>query len=385
MNTKKPLSDYRDEFPITQKFIYLDHAGIAPVPLRVTKAVENYLQESSHCGAFAYPNWQKKIDGVRNACAKLINAQPDEIAFVKNTSHGLSLVAGGIDWKRGDKVILYEKEFPANIYPWLNLKKKGVNINFIHSRHGEIRLEHIESLIDSQTRLLAISSVQFSNGFRIDLEKIGEICKAKGVLLCVDAIQSLGAIPMDVKKCHIDFLAADGHKWLFAPEGIGVFYCRHELAENLNPPLIGWRSICNEFDFDRIAFRLKTSALRFEEGSLNLMGVVALGAALDLLFEVGINRIEQRVLTLGELIIKKADKRGMIIKSPRTKDDRGGIVSITGTFDPAAVQSRLRELGIMVNVRDGALRISPHFYNTEAEIETLFGKLDAVGTSTPRQ
>jgi selenocysteine lyase/cysteine desulfurase len=369
------FESYRREFPVTGRYVYLDHAGIAPVSLRVTSAVDRFLSESAEGGSFHYLAWAHRIARVRMDCARLINATPHEIAFVKNTSHGLSLVAEGLDWKPGDNVIIYEKEFPSNIYPWLDLKRKGVEVRILPSRDGRILIDDIEQRIDSRTRLLALSSVQFSNGFRIDLARVGELCRGKGVLFCVDAIQSLGVIPMDVKDCTIDFLSADGHKWLLGPEGIGIFYCRSELAERLIPPLVGWKSVKNELDFDKPDFVLKTDALRFEEGSLNMMGIVGLGAAVELLLEAGIGRIEQRVLDLGDVIISAADKRGHRVLTPKERGQRGGIVTFAGTFDPASVRDLLRERGIMVNVRGGGLRVSPHFYNTEDEVLRLFQQL----------
>ena len=367
---------YRREFPVTRNYIYLDHAGVAPISLRVKTAIEKFLAESAEGGSFHYPVWAERIVEIRRACAQLINAGPDEIAFVKSTSHGLSIVAQGLDWRPGDNVLIYEKEFPSNIYPWLNLRSKGVEVRTIPSRDGRILFEDITRLISSRTRLLAISSVQFSNGFRIDLEKVGSLCRDKQVLLCVDAIQSLGMVPMDVKAFHIDFLSADAHKWLLGPEGIGIFYCSNGLAGRLSPPLIGWKSVRNELAFDRPDFLLKTNCLRFEEGSMNLLGIFGLGAALDLLFEVGIEQIEQRVLDLGDLILQEAEKRGYRALTPVARHERGGNITVSGDFDPARVRDALREKRIMVNARGGGIRVSPHFYNIEEEIIDFFKMLD---------
>ena len=373
---EKPLESYRDEFPVTDKYIYLDHAGIAPVSIRVKRAVEDFLKGVAEAGAFNYGTWMERVSRIRGRCGKLIGADTEEIAFVKNTSHGLSVIAEGLDWREGDNIIICEREFPSNIYPWLNLRRKGVGIREVPSRGGRILIRDIERLIDPSTRLLAISSVQFTNGFRVDLKRVGELCKEKGVLLCVDAIQSLGVAPMNVKEFHVDFLSADGHKWLLAPEGTGIFYCKKELTEKISPPLIGWKSIQNESDYDRVDFHLKTNALRFEEGSLNVMGIFALGAAVELLLEAGISRIEKRVLELGDLIIGEAEKRRFEVRSPRKREARGGIVSVLGDFDPLWVKDKLKDQGIMVNVRGGAVRISPHFYNTEDEMLRLFEAVD---------
>jgi cysteine desulfurase/selenocysteine lyase len=370
------LKKYRREFPVTGQYIYLDHAGIAPLSLRVRTAIETFLAESVAGGAVHYPRWAQQTADIRSACAKLVNALPDEIAFVKNTSHGLSIVAQGLDWRPGDNVLVYEKEFPSNLFPWLNLKTKGVDIRVIPSRDGRVLLEDIARLIDSRTRLLAISSVQFSNGFRIDLERVGSLCRDNHILLCVDAIQSLGLIPMDVKAYHIDFLSADAHKWILGPEGIGLFYCGKGLAEQLSPPLIGWKSVQNDMAFDRPDFLLKANALRFEEGSMNLLGIFGLGAAIDLLFEVGIGQIGQRVLDLGDLVLREAEQRSCRVHTPRARQERGGNITISGNFDPAGMRDALREKRIVVNARGGGIRISPHFYNTEEEIERLFSTLD---------
>ncbi len=370
----KRLDAYRAEFPVIQQYVYLDHSGISPIPRRVKSAIESYLAESVE-GAFHYQAWAKRVLATRQACARLINAEPDELAFVRSTSHGLSLVAEGLDWKQGDNVILYEKEFPSNIYPWLNQRRKGVEVRFIPSRNGRIEQGDIERLIDARTRVVSVSSVQFVNGFRIDLGKTGELCRQNNAFLCVDAIQSLGLLPMDVKAFGIDFLSADAHKWLLGPEGIGIFYCRRGLAERLAPALVGWKSVRSELDFEHVDFRLKTDALRFEEGSLNLLGIFGLGAAVDLLSEVGIGNIEERVLNRGDMIIREAEQRGFSVLTPRERRARGGNVTFTGNFDAAAVRDALRERGILVNARGGGLRVSPHFYNTDEELARLFQAL----------
>ena len=374
----KSLSEYRKEFPVTGKYLYLDHAGIAPVSQRVVDAVRRYLDQAAGGGAFHYPEWSQQVNCVRKSAARLINAQDDEVAFIRSTSHGLSLVAEGLDWKPGDHIIVYEKEFPSNLFPWMHLKRKGVDVHFLPSRDGRILFEDLERTVDSRTRLLSVSTVQFTNGFRIDLDRIGRFCRQKGILLCVDAIQSLGVVPMDVKAYPVDFLSADAHKWLMGPEGIGIFYCRKELAETLRPPLTGWKSVRKEMAFEAPVFELKNDALRFEEGSLNIMGVVGLGAAIELLREVGIERIEQQVLDLGDKIIREADERGMSVLTPRDRKERGGNVTVAGEFDPLVVREGLRREGIMVNSRAGGIRISPHFYNTSEDIGRCFRAMDVL-------
>ena len=367
------IERYRQEFPVVKNHIYLDNAGIAPVSLRVKNAVDAFLAESAEGAAFHYPRWAQRVTEARKSCAQLVNAGMDEIAFVKNTSHGLCIVSEGIEWKSGDNVLFAEKDFPSNIYPWIRLKSKGVEARTIPSQGGLVK---IEEYIDSRTRLIAVSAVQFSNGARTDLKRLGALCRRKKVLLCVDAIQSLGIIPMDVREFNIDFLAADAHKWLLGPEGIGIFYCRREIAQNMRPPLVGWKSVQNELDFDHPVLQLKNDAQRFEEGSLNMMGIFGLGAAIELLLEVGILNIEDRVLNLGDQIILEAGKRDFAVLTPEQREQRGGNITIAGKFDPEDARDALRERGIMVNVRGGGLRLSPHFYNNEEDIKAVFQNLD---------
>jgi len=372
------MDNCREEFPIINHFVYLDHAGVSPLSLRVKNEVVKFLAEATGETHFDYSSWGNRIEEVRASSAKLIGANIDEVAFVKNTSHGISIVASGLDWNDGDNVLVFEKEFSSNIYPWLNLKDQGVEVKFIPLRDERILFEDIENLIDSRTSLISMSSVQSVNGFRIDLNRLGQLCKSRGILFFVDAIQSLGAVSMDVKECGADFLSADGHKWLLAPEGIGIFYCRKELASQIRPNLIGWKSVQSDHDFENIEFKLKNDALRFEEGTFNTIGIYALGAAVDLLLEIGVSNIEKRVHELGDLIISEAEKRGFLLKTPENPKERGGIISFAGNFDPKDIAEKLFEKNIIVNYRGGGLRVSPHFYNTEAEILKLFEALDEI-------
>jgi len=372
------VEGYRQEFPIVKTGIYLDHAGVAPIPVRVIREVDKFLGEAAEKAVISYESWMERVEGVRALSARLVGAEKDEIAFIKNTSHGISIVTGGLDWKEGDNVLVFEKEFPSNIYPWLDLKRKGVEVRFIPLRDDRIRLDDIENLMDRRTRLVSMSSVQSLNGFMINLKELGALCRRKGVLFFVDAIQSLGVIPMDVREFGVDFLAADGHKWLLAPEGTGIFYCSMGRASGLRPNLIGWKSVKNDYDFENIDFTLKENALRFEEGSFNVMGIRALGAALDLLFEIGIENVGARVQDLGDLIMDEAGKRGFRLRTLRDRNERGGIVSFSGDFDPVDLKKKLREANIVVNNRGGALRMAPHFYNTEEEIIKVFEEIDRV-------
>ena len=371
----KSVEVYRNEFPVVKNHVYLDHAGVAPVSQRVVRAVQQFMTESADGGAFHYPEWITRIASARQNAARLINADIDEIAFVKSTSHGLSIVAEGLTWQEGDNVIVYEKEFPSNLFPWLNLKRKGVETRFIPFSSGRILIDDIASRMDKRTRIVSISSVQFTNGFRVDISRLGSLCRERGIFLCVDAIQSLGVIPMDVKRYQIDFLSADGHKWLLGPEGIGIFYCRKELVELLAPSIVGWKSVENEFEFERPELRFKKTAQRFEEGSQNVMGILGLGAAIELLLDVGIETVQDRVQGLGDMIIREAMARGFIVLTPNERAERGGIITVKGNFDPVMYCDVLKKQGIIVNARAGGLRVSPHFYTIEEEIQCFFEML----------
>lgn len=374
------MQNFRKEFPITNNFIYLDHAGVSAVSLRVKNKITEFLGQASGETGFDYSSWGERIEEIRASSAELVGADIDEIAFVKNTSHGISIVASGLDWKQGDNVLVFEKEFSSNIYPWLNLKDLGVEVRFIPLKNERILFEDIEDRIDSRTRLITMSSVQSVNGFMIDLKKLGQLCEQRGILFFVDAIQSLGAVQIDVKEIRADFLCADGHKWLLAPEGIGIFYCKKGLASKIRPSLLGWKSVVNDHNFESFDFKLKDNALRFEEGSFNTVGIYGLGAAVDLLLEIGVDNIQERVQDLGDLIISEAEKRGFTLKTPKDRSERGGIISFSGNFDPKEIAEKLFEKNIVVNYRGGGLRVAPHFYNTEDEILKFFKTLDELLT-----
>ena len=369
-------TEIRKHFPVTQKYIYLDHSGVGPITTDAEQAAVKFLADAAENAFFSYDNWMEQIEDVRRNCSVLIGSSPDEIAFVRNTSHGISLVASGIEWKSGDSVVVYEKEFPSNIYPWLNLEKKGVELRVLRPESSEINIGDIEKTVDSTTRLISISSVQFTTGYRADLEAIGKFCRENDIYFFVDAIQSLGILPMDVNKYGIDFLAADGHKWMLSPEGTGIFYCSKRVTDLVNPSLIGWKSIVDEFEYEKINFTLKPSALKFEEGSLSVLSIAALGGSINLLMETGIENIMHEVQRLGDVIIQNVGERGFNLISPEDKNKRGGLITFSGEFDSKLIIEKLKERKIRVNARGGGIRISPHFYNTDEEINAAFEEID---------
>jgi selenocysteine lyase/cysteine desulfurase len=367
----------RSFFPVTAELVYLNHAGVAPVSTRVEEALQRYLGEITRRGAFDYQRvTDGEIERVRGRAATLLGADPGEIAFVKNTTEGLGLVAAGLDWRRGDQVVTCDLEYPSNVYPWWGLADRGVETVLLPGEAGRLPLERVaEALASPRARLLALSSVQFGSGVRHDLEALGRLCQERGVLFCVDAIQSVGCLPLDVERCRIDFLAADGHKWLLSFEGCGLFYCARRVLDLLRPWVVGWRSVVDNRDFDSYRTELQPNAGRFEEGTPNSAGIVALGAAIDLLLELGIDAIARRVLELTDRLVEGLAERGADLLSPRGSE-ASGIVSFRLPDEPVPrTVARLRAQRIFVVARRGGVRASPHFYNDEGEIDRLIAAL----------
>ena len=368
----------RSFFPVTRDLVYLNHAGVAPISTRVEEALRRYGAEASRRGAFDYARvYDAEIERVRQRAAVLIGARPDEIAFVKNTTEGLGLVAAGLEWREGDQVVTCDLEYPSNVYPWWSLRSRGVETRMLRSSRGALPLERVaDALRGPRVRLLALSSVQYGSGFRADLVALGKLCRERGVLFCVDAIQSLGHLPLDVEDCGIDFLAADGHKWLLSVEGCGLFYCSHRVLDLLTPRVVGWRSVVDSRDFDRYHLELQPGAGRFEEGTPNTAGIFGLGAAIDLLLELGVDAIAERVLGLSDHLVQGLGARGAELLSPRGPGEASGIVSFRMPHEaPEATARRLRARRIFTVVRRDGVRASPHFYNTPDELDQLLALL----------
>ncbi len=372
------LDEIRSQFPITRRFNFQDHAAVAPLSGPAAEALAAYARDTAEWGT-TQPAYYRTADHARQAAARLLNATADEITFVKNTSEGLNYVANGIPWVTGDNVVSTTMEFPANVYPWLNLEHRGVRLRRVAEEDGRVPFGSLAAAIDKRTRVVAISAVQWSNGFRTDLTRLGELCQEKGVLLLVDAIQALGVHPIDVRAMNIDFLAADGHKWLCAPEGCGIFYCRRELIGHLHPTEPGYLCMKQGYDTEEVRVDYHDDARRFDSGSYNMGGICALRASLALLLDVGIEEIQRRVKVLTDLLVDGLQRKGWRIHSPRTPSEWSGIVSFSSDkHDLLALKRHLREeFKIIISRRRGRLRASPHFYNTPEEIEQLVEALPA--------
>ena len=367
------IKKWRREFPVTETYIYMNHAGVAPLSRRVQDAMTDFIADATLNGAVNSDQWAETAEVCRRAAAQLINADTTEIAFMKNTTQGILIAANGIDWREGDNVVTTAVEFPANIYPWWSLKERyGVQTRMVPERDGCIHLEDIASAIDAGTRALTISHVEFASGFRNDIQALGDLCREHNIWFIVDAIQSLGAIEVDVKSCNVDILAADGHKWLLAPEGAAIFYCTDEKREHLINTNIGWSSVVNPRDFLDYDLTQKPDATRFEEGSYNSVGLYGLKAAIDLLLDIGIPTIEGRVLELTKLLIDGLEAKGYRVNTPKKDSDRAGIVIFESErHTPTEIYEKLHAENIITAERGSGVRVSPHFYNTASEIERL--------------
>jgi cysteine desulfurase/selenocysteine lyase len=375
---------YRSEFPITKTHIFMNHAAISPPPARVVRAVERLFREFSNHGIDCNPHWMKRVEEVRHLFAMLIHAEPSEIAFVGSTSEGLGIIATGLNWKNGDVVLIPVPEFPANVYPWMNLERRGVKVRFVKRKNGRFTTEDLDKALLPEAKLLSVSSVDFATGYRCDLEALGDFCRRKGLLLCVDAIQSLGVIPIDVKRFGIHFLTADGHKWLLSTMGCGGLFISKEVNHQIHPDRVGWKSVINEEDFFRLHFELKPDAQRFEPGTMNVAGIYALGAAIELLLEVEVEKIYPYVLALCNQLFEGLKDRDMKIVTPMGEEERSGILSFIPPSDPKSLYHFMTENKITLSLREDMIRLSPHFYNNKDDIDSFFKCLDRFLALTPQ-
>lgn len=367
------LSRYRDQFPAVENLIYLNHAAVAPLSRPSAEAMKCLAGDSLRYGSFHYDRWLDTYDGARRAAARLINSAPEEIALMKNTSEGISTIANGIDWKPGDVIIGFKDEFPSNQYPWQRLESKGVRIKWLNFTDPP---EHIHEAAKG-ARLLAISFVQYLSGYRANLTQIGAICRDLHVIFFVDAIQGLGAFPLDVRASKIDALAADGHKWLCGPEGSAILYVSKPLQNQVDPKEFGWMNAASANNYGVYDMTLRDDAARYECGSLNTIGIYGLRAAIEFLLEIGIEEIAPKVQALGDYIDSAARKRGFEVMIERTPTTGAGIVSFKKPgADSAAIVNRLKENCVLAAARAGWVRFAPHFYIEFDEIDRAIALID---------
>ena len=367
--TEVPLWErYADQFPVREHLVYLNHAAVAPLCKPAADAMKHLADDCLQFGSLHYDQWLAAYEGLRGAAARLIGGDRSEIALVKNTSEGIATVAMGLDWRPGDRMVGFREEFPANYFPWKRLEARGVTVTWLSVKDP---LDRIDEACRG-ARLLSVSFVQYLTGYRAPLEAIGEICKRNRCIYMVDAIQGLGAFPVDVRRCQINALAADGHKWLLGPEGCGILYIDQGLQEHVEPVEFGWTNVARYADYASRDMELRPDAGRYECGTLNTIGCYGLKAAIDFLLEVGPGEIAPVVQNLGDRIARGVTAKGYEVYDERTPESGAGIVSFRKAGQEAgAIVRRLRAEGISAAPRAGWVRTSPHFYIRPEEIDRM--------------
>ncbi|MEE9491794.1 MAG: aminotransferase class V-fold PLP-dependent enzyme [Gammaproteobacteria bacterium] len=364
------------EFILDDHIIHLNHAAVAPWPKRTVEAVKKFAEENAHIGSQRYLAWIKTETRLREQLRSMLNAKStDEIALLKSTSEALSVVAYGLDWSSGDEIVIPYQEFPSNRIVWESLKRFGVNIIQVDLMSADSPEQALINAMTDKTKLLSVSSVQYATGLKIHLESLGLACKDRDILFCIDAIQSLGAFPLDVQTCHADFVMADGHKWMLGPEGLAVFYCRQALIDKLQLNQFGWHMIQAVGEFDQIEWQAADNARRFECGSPNTLGIHALHASLELILETGIDTIAARILENTSVILDNLPDRVQCL-SPIESQRRSGIVTLLPIdADLEKCYERLQKNNVLCALRGGGIRFSPHYYTGEREILRAVGLL----------
>lgn len=370
------LHDVRELFPhIKRNIIYLNHASRGPLCTPVIDSINLAIAEQSTERIDDYPSFLNLMQETRELLSKLINCDADRIAFLDNTTNAINVIANGMNWKRGDRILLNDIEFPANVYPFLNLQNEGVEVDFVKSDSGVISAEKIIEAIKPSTKLISISAVQFLSGYRVELELIGNVCKEKNIIFSVDAIQALGAVQLDVKKCNIDFLACGSQKWMLGLQGFAFIYAAKHLQETMHPKNIGWLSVEDAWNLLHYDLKLKNSALAFQGGTINNFGVYALNSALKLFFDFGIDNIESNVINNSKYVIQKLNELGFWSSlSGLNEKEIGGIISFAYPKSEEIYRD-LAKAKIFFSSREGFIRISPHFYNTKDEIDYLLSEI----------
>jgi selenocysteine lyase/cysteine desulfurase len=356
------------EFDLSPDLCYLNHAAVAPWPRRTVEAVTAFAQANGARGATDYPQWLAVETRLRERLAALINTpSPADIALTKNTSEGLSIIAEGLDWRPGDNLVGIAQEFPSNRIVWEALAERGVEYRTLDLEGIDEPELHINALCDERTRLIAVSSVQYARGLRLDLERLGACCSHRNIKLCVDAIQSLGALPFDLARTNADFVVADGHKWMLGPEGVALLYVDPKVRPTLRLHQYGWHMVEHPGDYDREDWAPSPTATRFECGSPNMLGIHALEASLSLLQEIGLDQVGTAILERTDRLIELIDEKGFELLSPREPARRAGIVTfrVPGT-DSRRLFAALMGRGVICAQRAGGIRFSPHFYTDES-------------------
>lgn len=369
---EKTRQHLRNAMPVAREWAYFDHAAVAPLTQDASTAMGKWLTQATDEGDTTWLEWASQLSSCRKAAAALVGASENEISLLPNTTAGINLVAEGFPWQPGDNVVTLADEFPTNLYPWLNLEKRGVETRQVPTDNGRVTPEQIAAYCDDRTKVVSVSWVCYSNGCRRALKPIANVAHGHGALFLVDAIQGLGVFPLDVQADEIDVLSADGHKWLLGPEGAGIAYIHSGWLERLTPIGIGWNSVTSAGNFDTVELKLKPSAARYEGGTYNMAGFIGLGASIKLLASLGIENIAAAILDVTDRACEQLVGVGAVIHSPREGDNRSGIISfeLPGR-DPQAIRKACLVNKIALACRSGRLRLSAHAYNDAEDIHRL--------------
>ena len=370
--------ELRALFPITKRAIYFNHAAISPPPITTIQAVEAQLKDVHENGSANFRDWLAVKEQARELMAGLLGARPEQVAFMRNTSDSLSTVANGLSWQRGDNIVTFGREFPSNIYPWLRLRDgHGVEVRLCEEREGRIDLSEFESLIDSRTRIVAISHVQYASGFRADLERLGRRARRHDALFVVDAIQALGVVPTDVEAEFIDVAAGASHKWLLAPEGVGYLYLSDRARERLQPTLVGWTSVPNPDDYLNFEQGWNRGTLAWETGTGPAALLHGFKASLELLHRVGVAQTAKYLEELTDYLCERLRSKDYEVVSSRAAGEKSQIVCIRhrAGLSAMALYHHLNTRNIVTAPRVDRLRIAPHFYNTTTEVDAFIAAL----------
>ncbi len=374
MQNNSPLFQLEDDI------IYVNHAAVAPWPQATVAAVRQFAAENGHVGSRHYGHWSAKENALKQALAQLINApSDDDIALLKSTSEGLSVIAYGIDWQPGDNIVIAAEEFPSNRIVWESLRPRGVEVREARLFAGDDPEQALIGLMDDNTRLLSVSAVQYASGLRMDLARLSAACKQHDSLFCVDAIQHIGALQFDVQAIAADFVVADGHKWMLGPEGLALFYCRRELIDTLQLHQFGWHMVEAMGHFDDPQWQPAGNARRFECGSPNMLGIHALQASIQVLLEQGMAQVEQQLLERSGLLIDALNQMQNVDIITDCRDERrSGIVTFNKAGqDMETMYHALVERGVVCALRGGGIRLSPHFYTDTDKLHRLLTWIDA--------
>ncbi len=371
---------FRALMPVTGKWAYFDNAAVAPLPSPARDAISRWLQQATEEGDTVWPSWAAGIEKTRKTAATILGADTDEIALIPNTTTGLSLVAEGFPWQSGDNVITLANEFPSNLYPWMNLATRGVEAKTVPVDDGRVDFDRLFEACDVRTKLIAASWVGYASGWRLDVAELVKRAHERGILVCLDAIQGIGVFPLDVRATEVDFVAADGHKWMLGPEGAGLLYVSRDRLDSLRPIGVGWNSVVHQYDFSQIDLKLRDSAARYEGGSQNMVGLLALGASLGMLASCGLtpheSPIADQVLSITDLACQRLTEIGASILSHRDANHSSGIVSFEFPGrDPMELRRRCLDANVVLSCRNGRLRISAHGYANAADLERLVNVL----------